>query len=119
MHPTHASYSPSPLASPFLRLSPTRLTAARVQRSCCVLADMPQQHCVSPLIASAPHLPLPLSSLQALSPQMVENRKRAEELLREAATLSACLDARTQPGLLERLLPKRAKQYQKGISQKA
>ena len=104
---------------------------------------------------------------------MVENRKRAEELLREATTLAACLETGTQGegraagwrassaryvppsaggggggvcrqpdtpshrppvitlmlhsvacacvagGLLERLLPKRAKQYAKGVSQKA
>jgi len=50
---------------------------------------------------------------------------QVEELLREALTLSACLtraaeDSSKMPaGLLEKLLPKRAKQYQKGISGQA
>ncbi|GFR51977.1 hypothetical protein Agub_g14504 [Astrephomene gubernaculifera] len=59
------------------------------------------------------------AAVQALVPQMTENRKKVEDLLREAHTLAAVL--RT-PGasapLLERLLPKRFKQYQKGISAK-
>ncbi|KAG2487131.1 hypothetical protein HYH03_014244 [Edaphochlamys debaryana] len=59
------------------------------------------------------------SATQALVPQMTENRKKVEDLLREAQTLAVVL--RT-PGaaasLLERLLPKRYKQYQKGISAK-
>jgi MoxR-like ATPase len=50
---------------------------------------------------------------------MAENRKRVEELLREALVLQAALAQRTQPGLLERLLPKRYKQYQKGVSSRA
>ncbi|PNW69580.1 hypothetical protein CHLRE_48g761147v5, partial [Chlamydomonas reinhardtii] len=60
------------------------------------------------------------AAVQALSPQMTENRKKVEELLREAHTLSAVLatPGATAP-LLERLLPKRFKQYAKGISAKA
>lgn len=57
--------------------------------------------------------------LQALTPQMTENKKRVEELLREALILQAALDSETEAGLLERLLPKRYKQYQKGISSRA
>jgi hypothetical protein len=57
--------------------------------------------------------------LQALTPQMTENKKRVEELLREALILQAALSNETEPGLLERLLPKRYKQYQKGISSRA
>jgi hypothetical protein len=37
-------------------------------------------------------------------------------LLREVHTLRAALSARAAGGVLERLLPKRAKQYSKGIS---
>ncbi len=56
---------------------------------------------------------------QALTPQMTENKKKVEELLREALILQAALSNETEPGLLERLLPKRYKQYQKGISSRA
>lgn len=56
------------------------------------------------------------AAVQTLTPQMSENRKRAEDLLREALVLRAALDALGSPGLLERLLPKRYKQFQKGIS---
>ena len=57
--------------------------------------------------------------LQALTPQMTENKKKVEELLREALILQAALESETEAGLLERLLPKRYKQYQKGISSRA
>lgn len=50
---------------------------------------------------------------------MTENKKKAEELLREAYMLRACLDDGTAGSILEKLLPKRYKQYQKGISGKA
>ena len=56
---------------------------------------------------------------QALTPQMTENKKKVEELLREALILQAALSNETEPGLLERLLPKRYKQYAKGISSRA
>lgn len=57
------------------------------------------------------------SSVQSLTPQMTENRARAEDLLREALVLQEALKQDpVVPGLLERLLPKRFKQYQKGIS---
>ena len=59
------------------------------------------------------------AAVQTLTPQMAENRKRAEDLLREALLLRAALDAPASPGLLERLLPKRFKQFQKGISGRA
>ena len=40
-----------------------------------------------------------------------------EDLLREALVLQAALEQDSPlPGLLERLLPKRFKQYEKGIS---
>jgi MoxR-like ATPase len=50
---------------------------------------------------------------------MTENRRRAEELLREAYVLAECLQRRCSAGVLEKLLPKRYKQYSKGISGKA
>lgn len=46
---------------------------------------------------------------------MTENKRRAEELLREAYTLRACLQDGAAPGVLEKLLPKRYKQWQKGV----
>jgi MoxR-like ATPase len=64
-------------------------------------------------------LPCVQSAVQALTPQMTENRKRAEELLREALVLQQCLQQATAASVLERLLPKRYKQYSKGISGKA
>ena len=39
-----------------------------------------------------------------------------EDLLREALVLQATLEQAVPSGVLERLLPKRFKQYQKGIS---
>lgn len=50
---------------------------------------------------------------------MTENKKKAEDLLREAYTLQTCIQQRVGAGVLEKLLPKRFKQYQKGISGKA
>ncbi len=63
------------------------------------------------------------AAAQALVPQMTENRKKVEELWKEALTLSCCLARAARggvaPGMLEKLLPKRAKQYQKGIAAQA
>ncbi len=50
---------------------------------------------------------------------MTENKRKTEDLLREAYTLQQCLNQRSAGGVLEKLLPKRYKQYQKGISSKA
>ena len=44
---------------------------------------------------------------------------QAEDLLREAMLLQAALDKAVPAAVLERLLPKRFKQYQKGISGRA
>ena len=44
---------------------------------------------------------------------------QAEDLLREAMLLQAALDQGVPAAVLERLLPKRFKQYQKGISGRA
>ncbi|CAD7700318.1 unnamed protein product, partial [Ostreobium quekettii] len=59
------------------------------------------------------------AAVQALTPQMTENKKKLEELYRESYLLKTCLDRATSSSVLERLLPKRYKQYQKGISGKA
>jgi MoxR-like ATPase len=56
--------------------------------------------------------------VQALTPQLTENKRKTEELLRESFTLQQCLAQRSAAGILEKLLPKRYKQYQKGISSK-
>ncbi|WIA29519.1 hypothetical protein OEZ86_012019 [Tetradesmus obliquus] len=58
------------------------------------------------------------AAVQALTPQLTENKRKTEELLREAFTLQQCLAQRSAGGVLEKLLPKRYKQYQKGISSK-
>uniref|UniRef100_A0A7R9V9M6 AAA+ ATPase domain-containing protein n=1 Tax=Chlamydomonas euryale TaxID=1486919 RepID=A0A7R9V9M6_9CHLO len=65
------------------------------------------------------------AAVQGLSPQMTENRRKVEELLREALVLQSCLERGAAAGgaaggsngqLMERMLPKRLKQYQKGIA---
>ncbi|KAK9817098.1 hypothetical protein WJX72_009532 [[Myrmecia] bisecta] len=56
------------------------------------------------------------AAVQALTPQMTENKKRVEDLLREAMVLKEALNHEQSVGLLEKLLPKRYKQYQKGIT---
>jgi MoxR-like ATPase len=52
---------------------------------------------------------------QALTPQITENKRKTEDLLREAYTLQTCLSQRVSASILEKLLPKRYKQYMKGI----
>ncbi|CAD7704449.1 unnamed protein product, partial [Ostreobium quekettii] len=59
------------------------------------------------------------AAVQSLTPQMTENKKKLEDLYRESFVLKTCLDKATSSSVLERLLPKRYKQYQKGISGKA
>lgn len=44
---------------------------------------------------------------------------QVEDLLREAMVLKRALDQAVSSSVLERLLPKRYKQYQKGISQRS
>lgn len=53
------------------------------------------------------------SAVQALTPQMTENKRKAEDLLREAYTLAECLQRRCSAAVLEKLLPKRYKQFSK------
>lgn len=59
------------------------------------------------------------AAAQVLAPQMQENLSRAEDLLKEALTLQVALEAEVRGGLLEKLLPRRWKQYQKGVEQRA
>lgn len=56
------------------------------------------------------------AAVQALTPQMTENKKKVTDLLREALTVKLCLEQKVTGRVLERLLPKRYKQYKKGIS---
>lgn len=70
----------------------------------------------APPILLAPAPPL---DPQTLTPQMSENKRRAEELLREAYTLCEALQRRAGAGVLEKLLPKRHKQFAKGIAGRA
>ncbi len=56
------------------------------------------------------------AAAQALGPQMAESRRRCEELLREGLLLAEALARPVPAGALERLLPKRAKQYAKGVA---
>ncbi|KXZ46611.1 hypothetical protein GPECTOR_42g822 [Gonium pectorale] len=60
------------------------------------------------------------AAVQALMPGVTENRKKVEDLLREAQTLAAVLaNPSASASLLERLLPRRFKQYAKGVAAKA
>jgi len=54
--------------------------------------------------------------IQTLQPLYADNKKKVTELLREALTLHEALQSCDKPGLLEKLLPKRWKQYQSGLS---
>jgi len=64
---------------------------------------------------------VPLPTASATTP----SQPQVQELLRESLVLSTCLSravedsSKVPAGLLEKLLPKRAKQYQKGISGQA
>jgi len=58
------------------------------------------------------------AAAQALAPALEENKGRAADLLREALVLEGALRCGRR-GVLERVLPKRAKQYAKGVSDRA
>lgn len=58
------------------------------------------------------------AAAQALAPALEENRSRSADLLREALILEQALRCGKR-GVLERVLPKRAKQYAKGVSERA
>ena len=59
------------------------------------------------------------AAVQTLSPQLRENLKKVSGLVEELVTVQECLSSRVQAGVLEQLLPKRLKQYEKGIAQEA
>jgi len=56
------------------------------------------------------------AAVQALTPQMTENKRKVAELLKETLVVKLCLDQKISASVLEKLLPKRYKQYKKGIS---
>ena len=57
------------------------------------------------------------AAIQVVAPQLKENRAKVEGLLEEAWLVQEALRG-ASPGVLERLLPKRLKQYEKGVLQK-
>ena len=62
--------------------------------------------------------PAARAAAQALAPPLEEARAKASDLLREALVISECLK-NGSTGVLERALPKRAKQYAKGVADRA
>lgn len=58
------------------------------------------------------------SAVQFLSPQMEENQSKLEEMVKETLILQKALAGNVQGGVLEKLLPKRFKQYQKGVAER-
>lgn len=59
------------------------------------------------------------SSTLNISSNFITYKHQIEDLLREAYLLAQCLAQGVSAATVERLLPKRFKQYAKGISQKA
>jgi MoxR-like ATPase len=59
------------------------------------------------------------SAVQFLSPQMEENKSKLEDMVRETLILQRALASNIPGGMLEKLLPKRFKQYQKGVADRA
>ena len=57
------------------------------------------------------------SAGQILAPPMKENLKKLQSLLEEALIVRLSLENKVQAEVLEKLLPKRLKQYEKGVSQ--
>lgn len=58
------------------------------------------------------------SAVQFLSPQMEENKGKLEDMVKETLILRQALASNVQGGTIERLLPKRFKQYQKGVAER-
>lgn len=59
------------------------------------------------------------SAIQFLSPHAEENKSKLEDMVKETLILQNALANKVEGGILEKLLPKRFKQYQKGIADKA
>ena len=59
------------------------------------------------------------SAGQVLTPPMKENLKKIEQLLEEILMVKLCLEGGHHAEVLEKLLPKRLKQYEKGVSKTA
>ena len=58
------------------------------------------------------------SAVQFLSPQMEENKGKLEDMVKETLILREALSSNVEGGTIERLLPKRFKQYQKGVAER-
>ena len=58
------------------------------------------------------------SAVQFLSPQMEENKGKLEDMVKETLILREALSSKVEGGTIERLLPKRFKQYQKGVAER-
>lgn len=58
------------------------------------------------------------SAVQFLAPQMEDNKEKLEDMVKETLVLQKALDKNVPGGVLEKLLPKRFKQYQKGIAER-
>jgi MoxR-like ATPase len=59
------------------------------------------------------------SAVQFLEPQMDENKSKLEDMVKETLVLQKALASKVPGGVLEKMLPKRFKQYQKGIAERA
>lgn len=58
------------------------------------------------------------SAIQFLGPHAEENMSKLEDMVKETLILQNALMNKVEGGILEKLLPKRFKQYQKGIADK-
>jgi len=58
------------------------------------------------------------SAVQFLAPQMEDNKEKLEDMVKETLILEKALSKGVPGGVLEKLLPKRFKQYQKGIAER-
>lgn len=58
------------------------------------------------------------SAVQFLSPQMEDNKEKLEDMVKETLVLQHALTKNIPGGVLEKMLPKRFKQYQKGIAER-
>ena len=59
------------------------------------------------------------SAVQFLAPQMEDNKEKLQDMVKETLILQNALTKQVPGGVLEKLLPKRFKQYQKGIAERS
>ena len=86
-HPPHAFAFPLGLCVPKFAVAILGLLAVHIP--CNRVCALNKESCDDQMIMV----------LQALTPQMTENKKRVEELLREALVLQAALESETEAGL--------------------